>query len=305
MDLILDAHFHDLDELRTVVRDWELDFRIVRKGGFSGQLRQVCSPDILVSYCRYSGSLHQTGATPDGTLTFGVPVSSCDSFWWMGQATGSDYLHQFGDCGELAAVSLSKFAIYTISVRQDALQSLVGGLAEDDRPPRASLFPMSHVAMNKLRCLARIAVFHTDGGHRARAANRLVVCILEAISASPPRKRPSARSRDRAVATVTDYLAESPRSLPEMRTLCEIANVSERTLQYAFLERYQVTPNEFVRNWQLNTARRKLRSTTDSIVRIADVAASCGFYDPSLFARNYRNLFGTLPSKDLKRSQWI
>ena len=107
------------------------------------------------------------------------------------------------------------------------------------------------------------------------------------------------RKRDRAVDSIVDYVRSTPVPTSELAELCCIAGVSERTLQYAFKERYDIAPNVFIKRWNLNTARRQLLSANSAKTNIYDVALKLGFYHQSQFANDYKQLFSELPSKTL------
>ena len=70
--------------------------------------------------------------------------------------------------------------------------------------------------------------------------------------------RSSLRQRDLAVDPLNKYVRSTSAPTSELAQLCRIASVSERTLQYAFKERYGIPPNVYVKRWNLNTARRLL-----------------------------------------------
>jgi AraC family ethanolamine operon transcriptional activator len=83
--------------------------------------------------------------------------------------------------------------------------------------------------------------------------------------------------------------------------LCEIANVGERTLQYAFRERFGVSPGAFLKARRLMEVRKQLIQTHDDHRMIGEVAASVGFWHVGQLAADYRHAFGETPSETLKR----
>lgn len=57
----------------------------------------------------------------------------------------------------------------------------------------------------------------------------------------------------------------------------------------------------FVKKVRLERAR-SLLSRPDGITTVTGVVLACGFSNLGHFARDYRNMFGELPSKTLRRS---
>jgi AraC family ethanolamine operon transcriptional activator len=133
------------------------------------------------------------------------------------------------------------------------------------------------------------------------AASTLIEKIVCATSSGSGLNKPSARQRDLAISRVIDHLNGARSSPLNMAKLCEIARVSERTLQYAFNARYGMSPYRFAIQWRLNSVRRELRCASRAGHSIAEVAQRYGFDNPSLFAQRYRELFSELPSETLVR----
>ena len=76
---------------------------------------------------------------------------------------------------------------------------------------------------------------------------------------------------------------------------------SERTLNYAFMERFGLSPALYMKVQRLNGVRRDLRGHQEPSMNVADVANKWGFWHLGQFARDYRNLFCELPSATYKR----
>jgi AraC family ethanolamine operon transcriptional activator len=102
--------------------------------------------------------------------------------------------------------------------------------------------------------------------------------------------------RDLALRRIEDYLEEFPNNPHTVRDLCRVANVRERTLQYAFRERFGMPPKSFLLALRLNGVRRELKNADTMSTTITDLATRWGFWHMGQFAADYRRLFGELPS---------
>ena len=111
--------------------------------------------------------------------------------------------------------------------------------------------------------------------------------------------KPNFRMRDLALRRVEDYLEEFPNNPHTVRDLCRIANVSERTLQYAFRERFGMAPKPYMLALRFNGVRRELKYTDITSSTITDLATKWGFWHMSQFAADYKRLFGELPSETI------
>jgi AraC-like DNA-binding protein len=76
--------------------------------------------------------------------------------------------------------------------------------------------------------------------------------------------------------------------------LANMANVSEVYLRRMFDKAFSVSPAIYIRNKRLNYARELLLSGSLSVT---DAAYLSGFNDVAYFSREFRNYFGTPPSK--------
>ncbi|WNL41490.1 helix-turn-helix domain-containing protein [Halomonas sp. PAMB 3264] len=113
------------------------------------------------------------------------------------------------------------------------------------------------------------------------------------------RAAPSYARRRAVVDRVQAYLKSVEQAPVSIGTLCSVACVSRRTLQYSFESILGISPVQFLRATRLNDVRRELLS--QSGVTISDVAANHGFSHFSQFATDYKSLFNERPSDTLKR----
>lgn len=107
--------------------------------------------------------------------------------------------------------------------------------------------------------------------------------------------------RVRAAKCVIEYLQEHARELPDMQTLCEIGKVSERSLQYGFLDYIGITPIQYLRVIRLNGVNADLLSACENTTNVTRTALKWGFIELGRFSREYKKLFQELPSATLRR----
>jgi AraC family ethanolamine operon transcriptional activator len=306
MQIVLDQSFDDLDQLRQEVRGWDIDFRLLDSGGFSGRVRQLVSNDVLLSYARFARRLDQSGAIPPGFLTFVIPSRRCRGFWWRGHQVTSRDLLVFPLGSELRSASRSDFEVLLVSARVALLEDLADAMgipwSKVVGCGCAEVVPLQSDRMERLRVQVADLIARGAEVRAVEEAHRLVGDLVSLLGASSAQRRTSARQRDQAVDRVVEYLHSAALPSGDMASLCRVALASERTLQYAFRERYGISPVQFVKRWKLNTARRLLIDPHDDL-SIGEVAARLGFWHASQFAVDYRNLFGELPSQTVRRGR--
>jgi AraC-like DNA-binding protein len=119
---------------------------------------------------------------------------------------------------------------------------------------------------------------------------------------SPPRNagRPQL-SRSAVIARALALIVANPSQPLFIDDLCRVTQVSERALRNIFQEYFGVGPMRLLKIRQLHEIRAALLSAQPGLDTVTHIAARFGVLDPSLLARNYKNLFGESPSRTLQR----
>ena len=300
MQVILDSTFHTLEEFIQEVDRWDIDFRLLGRGGFVGRIKQLVSRDMLIGYARLQRSLDQAGATPPGYRTFVILAEGCRGFWWRGHQVSNNDLLVFPPSNELRSASGEDFGVFTVSVRTaylDQLDENLGLIGFADR--KQEVVPLDSRTACDLRSTAGMIVKSECGPAALAAAQSLAEKLAVCTAKDTSGYKTTLRKRDQAVDRVIEYVHSVPVPASSLDTLCRIAKTSERTLQYAFKERYGISPNAFIKRWKLNTARRCLLQSNPSDVTVQDISMSLGFFHQGQFSAEYRDLFTELPSTTL------
>lgn len=106
-----------------------------------------------------------------------------------------------------------------------------------------------------------------------------------------------------AIKTPVEYVRENYHKEFSIDDLAKLAFISVSALERRFKKYLSKTPKQFVNEIRLENARRMLIETS---MPIADIAYKCGFSEHSYFSRQFRLMFGTLPSKireDMQQNQ--
>jgi AraC-like DNA-binding protein len=130
---------------------------------------------------------------------------------------------------------------------------------------------------------------------------RTVVMMLRPDLFEDPLANGAPHLKQRELDPVCDFIRSN---LSERLTLSDLEKVSQlsaRSLQYAFQQRFGCTPMQWVREERLLMARRDLQHLRPG-ESIADIAILCGFVNQGTFAAYYRRRFGELPSETVGKS---
>jgi AraC-like DNA-binding protein len=97
-----------------------------------------------------------------------------------------------------------------------------------------------------------------------------------------------------AIKEPIEYVRENFHRDLKIEELAKLAFISVSALERRFKKYLSKTPKQFINEIRLENARRMLIETR---LPIADVAYRCGFSEHSYFSRQFRLMFGTLPSQ--------
>jgi AraC-like DNA-binding protein len=100
-----------------------------------------------------------------------------------------------------------------------------------------------------------------------------------------------------AIDRVLEEIERAPDRGYTVADLARLSGMSARSLQYAFQERFQLTPMQYLRQVRLDRVHDDLVQGTGTV---ADIASYWGFTNPSRFARAYRERFKEFPAATLE-----
>ncbi len=201
-----------------------------------------------------------------------------------------------------------------IAVPRDALLDLLGGEDRDRLVPalsRAHVAGVGEASCNAMRqfvvavtdLATRSARLASDPSLRATLRKSILSNVARLLLDSRFDHESAARERRRwqIVARVRDLVQARSCEPLSIAEICKVVGVSRRTLQYCFENTLGSSPHEFLRAVRLDGARRMLRAAPS----VTDAAMHFGFWHLGYFSRDYRGLFGELPSQAHRRYQGL
>jgi AraC-like DNA-binding protein len=150
------------------------------------------------------------------------------------------------------------------------------------------------------------AMFDEGRPQRKAAQVDLLEALLSALRLAD-RIEPTGQGRtrqnySRIVRLVEDYARTRAGERVYVSELCQSADVSERTLEYAFKEMTGLTPMAYLARLRLHWVRAALLAAEPGSTRISAEALKWGFWHFGEFSRGYKLCFGESPSVTLQRS---
>lgn len=305
----IEMQFEEIEDLCQKVRLWDLDLRPLSKvsqGRKAGHLYQAQSGELHYGYCSLNASLDQFGAAPLGVVTFVVKDPKMGRLWWRGSDTSGDEVLVYREGSELRSISSPSFSIQTISTSQETLEMICASM-KINLPKASSLPEAFRMPKGVLGQISRnLRLFRTSShGQAGEELQTVLEILLKAWTAQANTRRRTSkmRVRDIALSQCLEYLESADLAEVTPADLRRTSSVSERTLEYAFQERFGLTPARFLKNRRLLNVRQNLRAESLAGLTIADIASSEGFWHGGHFSADYRSAFGELPQATRKNAR--
>ncbi len=300
---VFNADFNDVNVLARAI-EFDAAFRPLDPGPEFAPATILKSDHISILKMRFNRGYHQCGCPPTGALCFGVPVAGVDD--WFGAPYLDQSILPFSQTSGIDLVSRSGFEAYAITIAKDVVEDVADTfqlpVADTlSAPSSGALLPNSQ-SVQEFRSAIN-GLFSQDQPllnteHETQLIVQLILAGLtnaQIIDKSAPVVRAKALSR--ALEYLDQHLGEAI-SVGELSAACDI---SLRTLTRAFQQRFGMGPKAYLNRARLAAVRTQL-STGEREVVIADIANSQGFWHMGQFARDYRLVYGELPSETLQRS---
>jgi AraC family ethanolamine operon transcriptional activator len=310
---IIKQTFTNFEVYNDSVESWNLEYNILSKQDFKAKLHMFTSDSFAVSRITLGGKLVHSGFTPLGYRSIVIPINPDEKFIFYDKGvTGQDLLIFSKDC-VLNAVTFNNFDAFVVSIENNELDRII---KEKNYLKCKERFGESEIVIkledsfskkyyNLVKHFLNHHLKHNDvrkiniSKHK-KFVNQLITELLLHIETQPEKKAIISRSKkDIALQEAIQLIKNIEDNLYTVKDICLLTNVSERTLEYAFKEKYKISPSRFIKAFRLNKVKNELFSHKD--VNISTIAGKYHFWHMGQFAQDFRKQFGILPSEILAR----
>lgn len=272
----------------------------------------LATPDVILHHASIGAPLRGRGSLPPGMLSLCVPVRLAQgTTFGKSQLLDSDIPCSIG--GALDVVFADGQTHFVVLISMELLRRTLPGesLKAVELSASTLLLQASAASLQRFGAwLGRILhesltypqMLHFPETMRSFEED-LVSRLIETIDCRSSKRlieRPFNRARglDRAL----DYLHSHPMTKISLPALCEAVSVSQRTLERAFQDTFDMSARDYLKLRRLHAVRRQLMVACKGESKIADIAYAHGFYELGRFACVYAKTFGERPSETLGRS---
>ena len=312
--LLLSRSFSSFEELAATVVAWDLDFRQISRASSESTLVQIQAGETLLTHLTCDCFSRHAGATPENTYTIAVPDIGCSEFRYSNRLISRPAMIITGPGQEFELLPRPGYAITTFSVSRAVIDrffesDLDHSLDHLLKPSDGLVFVDTEAVMKvqeytrKLYMLAHVpgaspGTFIPDHS----LESELLESILDALfQGNPASNELKGRARCRVLNQAMDY-ALCHQDVPlKVSDLVFAAQTTERTLERAFRQGLGMTPKQYLLGLRMSGVHHRLWCSSGPETSVSAIANEWGFWHMGQFAKDYRRLFGELPSTTLRK----
>lgn len=297
------------EEMEQALSAWDHKYRQMSPGGFRGVLQHTPAGECGIFRNRWERAIHY-----QGTVGLAISLAQTGEARWMGQRVAIDdvIVQRSGKEAEYLSGSLWDsvvFAIPEVDLCEriaNLTQSDPGRVLRDREVVRLNPQLAARIRQASLQYLSAAQQLPGNGddarlvGELAQIAISLVARGL-ASTQSTNQFPAMLKRRNELVRKAKDFAADRAEEPVRIGELCRELKVSERTLRHAFYDVTGMSPLDYLKTFRLNQVKRRLREAVAGEALVKQLAYANGFTHLGQFSRDYRQLFGELPSQTLHR----
>jgi AraC family ethanolamine operon transcriptional activator len=311
--IYLKAICDDFDQFKEAASKWSLDFKQLDSGKFNGEFALLDMGNVLLASIQINRQIEQKSVSPKGYRTFGILADNKHSFIWRGHTFKGNNLLVVPKSGEVEAICYPGFQLFTVSIADDWIESYCEGLGSKESKilnNGIEVLGLNNKSMKIIRqkfqhLFAEVnhkpQIIHNKTYQRNIIDEISGILLTNTIYENSLIQLPSNRIRDVSLQKALEYINTCGSDLPTVVELCLISGASQRTLEYAFKERYRIGPKNYMNKLRLNNVYSTLKKADPDQTKILELAYQNGFTHMGQFCADYKKLFGEIASTTLKK----
>lgn len=265
------------------------------------------------SFTETSCPLHVIGDKGKGWLEFSFILQAGQrDFFAHKQAIPQTTLFGFDPTREVNLIVPGHSIICVAQIQQDVFDFCAELMQRSDldihflRTNFVTVPDMMDGVQVYLKKLYSMALHHPEYLTHSRSPHILedfIPLLIDAIPHASTRLNLSLRSPRRfdLVKEAEEYMRTHLEASITLISLCKALHTSERPLSYGFREVFGVSPMAYLKALRLQAVRTHLKLADPGTTAIAEIAHRFRFQSLGHFSRDYKIMFGELPSETLQQ----
>lgn len=306
-NLFVSGDLHGVLSLPPSIIGWEVEAVQREKGRLSSEVRLFQSKNMHLAEIQTSKSLMYKGCGPEKWRSFLVRIATHSPHIAHGLSVDKDEMFMTPTSHEVDVITPTNSHAFNLSFPAEELNRLLEKYDCESFFKQLRLGGCFRPSPESLQRLCGVLLQATAVVQSTNKEARRLTSMCEDVAhafgqclgtTSPPIRQMSPNARRRIVRRVIDFIQSRPHENCKLAELCEAAEVSERSLLYAFKLELGMTPKAYLKIYRLHGVFRELRS--GNCGSITEAATRWGFWHMGQFGVDYKDMFGELPSETLR-----
>jgi AraC family ethanolamine operon transcriptional activator len=311
---IFSLESQDFQEMEHALSAWDHCYAQVSPGAFRGSIFSTQIGSLAIFRNRWERAIHYLGIAPAGTIGLAISLTQTGIAHWMGEKVGFNDVIIQRPGSEAEYISASVWDSVVFAIPEAEFAQCIASLTHDDPDEMLKAHGVIRLSPEVAAQLREISMAYLHAAERPLArlgepsplpemarstVERVALALVDSwrSSKTKPRHRRQ-QSLLRRAEEFCEHHANQPLRIGE---LCSELSASERTLRYAFQELTGNSPLDYLKMQRLNRTRRALHTGDPAKTQVKQVALENGFFHLGHFSRDYKNLFGELPTQTIQR----
>lgn len=282
-----------------------IEERLLESGTFIGSVNTVFTSNVIVSEFDINKKVAQLGVGNSGYITFVIWLP--ESFFnWRNHYMRDGMMGVLWK-NEHQSVSGSGFKGLPISIEENFFAKACRNKGYPDLSyslEKHEVLFGSKFLLKKIRNLVKLLTQHKDLPNQVvgyLADYELVDLLIEYLIGTMS-SLPVYDLTHTKLAKISDYIYENLSNLTSVQQICENTNIPERTVRRLIQNKLDLSPKKYLNNLRLNEVRKGLKNNSEHS-NIIQIASDFNFWHMGQFTRDYKMLFGELPSETGSRNR--
>lgn len=259
----------DFEEIARHLQAYDAQFKQIHGGQFAGRLAQLQLGPIVCMQVELSHAIIAKGTLKKPAYVFTPVTAANHRAIWRGHTLSTRHVNVLGAHEVMDHVASNQSVSTSVIIGKSKLEELAatrwGFVLEDSLQHQIGIRPdaVSHQKLTNLVCgaFARAAAGQTIDP--SEFLDQVSEQLMNAFVSIDPRLeiKVNYNTRQRVIRLSHDIIMANLHRIVTVTELCQAADCSERTLQYAFMERYGLSPKEYMVVQRLNAVRSDIKQT--------------------------------------------
>ena len=312
--LVFTRQFHDPYKFAEAIKPLKIKRGTqLSPGSFLGTLNFADFGDLKFTHLHQSQSTQATGTKSDDNIGFSLAfqpkltqVSSHGCVIQNHDIFGFDYTREVdvvvGKDAHLVIASVNARAFHTLYEQM--------GYEHGEKVIKHNVMRLHPASLRSLRAFYQeiTHAFNTQPSLLMQSQMQSLIMedflplLINTFGKNAKKKQRTLKPfRRYSLVKKTEEISKSYRDKPlTLQKLCEELGTSSTALCSGFEEIFGISPMAYIKIQRLNGVRYALMNSDPSTKTVLEVAQEWGVRNTACFVRNYKEMFGELPSKTLR-----